>query len=420
MPSMSSDTDVHAGDSGTAGISDTASDSPSFETVEWSDTERSRRFVTAERVTLLVSVLLLGVLYLVDQARGTFIVADWKVTRIDFLFLGAVGVIAAYVVVPAITNRERTGQVLRDLWSRPSAVLASIYVTLVALAGTVGYALVPNPFLNGESYQFNPPVGLTTKAHNGCGGPTSGSAFDEVCRGSLDAPLGTARFGERVDFLLVAGARPTLYVAVIGAVLVIPLAVAVGVTAGLRGGLADRLLMSYVDLQLSIPAIMLYFIGFIYFSASLLLLLAAFGLWTWGGVARLVRSEVIQRREEGHVTVARSLGASQLYIAKRHIVPNITNTLMPAVGQLLALLVLYEAGVAFLGFYEVTVTSWGSMISEYINAEVASQNLQRASQPAHEIWWLSTFPAIAIALLMLSFKILGDGLRDALDPRGGR
>jgi len=176
--------------------------------------------------------------------------------------------------------------------------------------------------------------------------------------------------------------------------------------------------MSYVDLQLSLPAILIYFIAFMTWGASLLILLIAFGLFSWGGIARLVRSEVKQRRERGHVVVARSLGASESYIAKRHIVPNITNTLVPAVFQLLALFVLYEAGVAFIGFYEVELRSWGTLISESINAEIAGQMHERPDEPATEIWWVSTFPALALTLTMVSFKLLGDGLRDALDPRG--
>ncbi|MFW6449076.1 MAG: ABC transporter permease, partial [Halobacteriota archaeon] len=244
-----------------------------------------------------------------------------------------------------------------------------------------------------------------------------GEGFERHCHGSWDAPIGTNHRGFPMEFLLIEGARVALYVVVIGAAFVIPVAAITGVMAGLRGGLLDDLLMGYVDVQLSIPAILVYFIGYVYWNPSLLLLMATFGLLSWGGIARLVRSEVLQRREDGHVLVARSLGASRLYLARRHILPNVTNTLVPAAFHLLALLVLIEAGIAFLGFHDVMLYSWGSTIAEGINAEIAPQLLPRADVPAHHIWWVSTFPAIALTLTMVSLKLTGDGLRDALDPR---
>lgn len=421
MPSMSSD-DEPDSDSGVSTESELRTDdgSPRFETINWDELERSWRVVTAQRLTLLVGLAIIGALYLYDRTQHVYIARNWRVDMVDWVFLVALAIVVAYVVVPVLKNRESVGRILRKLRSRPGVMLASAYLGLIALLGTLGPVILPSPGPSFELNHYNPPAGFTTDAHSGCVGSTSGTAFDEVCRGTIEYPLGTGPLGERVELMLAAGARPTVYVALIGAVAVVPLATAVGVIAGLRGGLVDKLLMSYVDLQLSIPAILIYFLGFIYFGASLLLLLVAFALLSWGGIARLVRSEVIQRRGYGHVTVARSLGASESYVAKKHIIPNITNTLVPAVAHLLALLVLYEAGVAFLGFHEISVTSWGGMISESINSEVASQHITRTDLPAHDIWWMSTFPAIALALTMLSFKVVGDGLRDALDPREGQ
>lgn len=390
-----------------------------FEDVDWTDVDRSRRIVSAERVTLLVGFAVLGVLYLYDSyVAHVYLVGDWRVDRTDWVFLASLVVISAYGLVPALERREFVERVLRRLRSRPAVMLATGYLALVAFAGLLGPVLSPGT--TATVYHFNPPVGFTSEVHAQCAGTTSGGPFDEICRGSWQYPLGTDRLGQRVEHLLVAGARPALYVVVIGAVLVVPIATAVGVVAGLRGGLVDRLLMSYVDLQLSIPAILVYFVFYMYHGVSLLLLVLAFGLFSWGGIARMVRSEVIQRREAGYVTVARSLGAPESYVARRHVLPNVTNTLVPAVFQLFALLVLYEAGVAFLGFHEASLQSWGGTISRWTNAEIAGQHATRTDRPAYQIWWLSTLPALALTLTMLSFKIVGDGLRDVLDPRGGR
>lgn len=399
--------------------------SPRFERVDWDEIQHSRRIVSAERLTLLIGLAIVGTLYLYDRLTPSlYFVSDWRMTTLDWVFLASLVVVLAYGVVPVFKHRESVRETLARLRSKPASLLAMAYLGLLAFVGLFGPILNLTPSHNFQ-YNYNPPYGFSIERHDGdlqyyreCAGTTTGDAFDQVCHGSTQFLLGTNRRGEAIEQLVAAGARPALYVIIIGAVLVIPLATAVGIIAGLRGGLLDKLLMSYVDLQLSLPAILIYFIAFMAWGPSLLILLVAFGLFSWGGIARLVRSEVKQRREHGHVTVARSLGAPESYIARRHIVPNITNTLVPAVCQLLALFVLYEAGVAFIGFYEAELRSWGTVISESINAEVAGQMHSRPEEPAHTIWWVSTFPALALTFTMVSFKLLGDGLRDALDPRG--
>lgn len=396
-----------------------------FESVDWDAVSRSGRLLSAERVTLLVSLLVIGLLSLYNSRTGDiYLVRDWRVDRLDWVFLVAVAVVLAYGIVPLFKHRDSVSETVGRLRTTPSSFLAIGYLGLVAFFGLFGPVLGLEPTRHFR-YNYNPPLGFSVERHDQghqvyrrCAGETTGQHFDEVCHGSTEFILGTGSRGAPLEQLLAAGARPALYVIVIGAVLVVPLATAVGIVAGLRGGIVDRLLMSYVDLQLSLPAILIYFVLFITTGPSLLVLLIAFGLLSWGGIARLVRSEVKQRREHGHVTVARSLGASHSYIARRHIVPNITNTLVPAICQLLALFVLYEAGVAFIGFYEAELQSWGTIISRSINAEVSGQMHKRTNLPATDIWWVTTFPALALTLTMVSFKLLGDGLRDALDPRG--
>lgn len=395
---------------------------PGFENVDWETLDQSRRYVTPERLTLVGLLSVIAALFLYDsRIASVYLVFNWEVTRIEWLFLVALAVLTAYLVVPLVRRPDTTRSVVAELKHRPLSALAAGYLSVFVLIGVIGPFLIPDVLLN-PGYQYNPPPGFTTTVFRDCAGAISGTGFERVCHGSLRFPLGTAELGRRVEHLLIAGARPALYVLVIGGILVVPIATAVGVAAGLRGGLVDRFLLIYVDLQLSIPGILIYFVGFLTVArgASLLLFLVAFGLLSWGGLARLIRSETIQRRERGHVTVARSLGASERYIAKRHIVPNITNTLLPAVAHVLALLLLYEAGIAFLGFYDQSIQSWGATIGQSVNAVESSEHIPRAEVPAWEIWWVSTFPAVALTLTMLSLKLVGDGLRDALDPRGDR
>lgn len=394
-------------------------DPPRFERVDWDEIERSRTIVTAERTTLLVGLLVLAALYLYDtHVAHLYLVATWRVDPVDWVFLLAVVVLFAYGVVPAIKRRKSTRRLLYQIRSNPATLLASTYLLVFATVGLFGPAVLSSPGIQFH-HAFHPPVGFSSQIlPTECLGEVTGDVFERRCYGSMSYPLGTNERGHPMGYLLVAGARVALYVTVIAAVFVVPVAATVGVVAGLRGGLIDDVLMSYVDVQLCIPAIVFYFVGYAYWNPSLLLLLVAFGLLSWGGIARLVRSEVLQRREDGHVLVVRSLGASQPYVARRHILPNVTNTLVPAVFQLLALLVLVEAGIAFLGFHEIDVYSWGSTISESVNAEVAGQMQSRSDHLAYQIWWVSTLPALALTATMLSFKLVGDGIRDALDPQG--
>lgn len=388
-----------------------------FERVDWDEVDRSRRIVTLERLVFATGVLVVTAFFVYNElfAHG-YTLGTWRARPIDFVFLFAVSVLLAYGVVPALKRRRTVTRIVFNLGPASTAALG--YLVVFVLVGLVGPVLLSNPGLRFE-HSLQPPVGFTSEvAGIECLGPVTGGPFDQQCHGSWTYPLGTNHRGLPLGFLLVSGARTALMVVVISLVTVVPIATVVGVVAGFRGGVLDTVLSSYIDVQLSIPAIVFYFLGYAYWGPSLLLLIVAFGLLSWGGIARLVRSEVIQRRDNGHVRIARSLGAPGHYLVRRHIVPNITNTVVPAVFQLLALLVLFEAGVAFLGYHELELYSWGATISEGINAAVTGQMQTRAEFPAYQLWWVSTWPALALTMTMLSFKLLGDDLRDALDPRG--
>ncbi|MEF8780949.1 MAG: ABC transporter permease [Haloferacaceae archaeon] len=395
-------------------------DAPRFEDVDWSRIDRTRRLATIRRVTWLVGVALVGLLYLYDAVYArAYTLGEWRAEPVDWVFLVAVVTLLAYGVVPAIRHRSTVRRIAGEVAAKPAGKLSLGYLLGFVLVGLLAPVVLSNPGLHFE-HAFHPPVGFTSGVTGvECLGAVTGEVFERRCHGTWAYPLGTNHRGHPMGFLVASGARVALYVATITAAFVVPIAATVGVAAGLRGGAIDSLLMSYVDVQLSIPALVVYFIGYTYWGPSLLVLLAAFGLLSWGGIARLVRSEVLQRRESGHVLVARSLGASERYLARRHVLPNVTNTLVPATFQLLALLVLFEAGVAFLGYHQLETYSWGGIISEGINAEVGGQMQTRTEHPAYAIWWVSTLPALALTATTLSLKVVGDELRDALDPRQG-
>lgn len=392
-------------------------ENPHYERVDWSEIESRSEVLTAERTALLIGVVLVFALYLYDSyVANTYLVGTWQAKPVDWVFFLGITVLVAYGAVPAIRRRQSTRRVLAYLCSGPMYAASAAFLGAFVLVGTFGPFVVGEAMLRFE-HSFHAPYGFTARTAwtTECLGEiTQGDGITRYCGGSLTHPLGTNHRGHDLVHLLVTGSRVALYIVVFAVAFVVPLAATVGVAAGLRGGRLDDLLMTYVNVQLSLPAIMLYFLGYMYWGASLLLLLVTFGLLSWGGIARLVRSETLQRREDGYVLVARSLGASRPYLARRHVLPNITNTLVPAVFHLLALLVLVEAGVAFLGFHNVELYSWGSTIAEGLNT-AGSRGFEMAP---HQVWWISTFPAVALTLTLASLKVVGDALRDALDPRG--
>ncbi|WP_257298801.1 ABC transporter permease [Haloarchaeobius sp. FL176] len=224
------------------------------------------------------------------------------------------------------------------------------------------------------------------------------------CYGTWDYPLGTARYGQGLIPLVFTGMRVSLQVALICSMLIVPLATLVGTVAGYVGGVVDDLLMSYTDIQQTVPAIIVYMITIHVYGRSLFVLVVVFGLFSWAGAARLVRSEVIQRREADFVTAARSAGAGHWRIMGRHILPNVSNTVLTSVTRQIPNLILAEAAIAFLALNNIMLPSWGETISSQLKF-------------IPDGWWMSTIPVIVLSVTVLSFSVLGDALRDVLDPR---
>ncbi|WP_114578808.1 ABC transporter permease [Saliphagus sp. LR7] len=395
-----------------------SSDTAAFERVDWDSIEPSKRWLTEERVALAVGLTLLGVVYLSHRASDeAYLLWRWSVGPADWLLLlSAVG-LAAYGLVPLIRDRGQVRRLLVSLSRRPMIVL-SLFV-LVTVLGMALYAIVSGfqPRLTLESgtpgaNKFQPPVGFMSpfiETGNDCVGATTDAPITErACQGTWTHPLGTDRWGYELTDLLVVGARPVLYATVVALGAIVPLSTAVGLVAGYYGGLPDDLLMAYVDVQLAVPAIVIYLVVYMFLGNSLLLLLVVFGLLSWGGIARIVRSETLQRREAGHVRSAKAAGASDAYLIRRHLLPNVTDSAVPAAFHLIAVLVLSEAALSFLGFH-VAFQSWGMTIAEGL-----------FYGPPLAVWWTSLLPAAALAVTVVSIKAVGDGLRDALDPHEDR
>jgi peptide/nickel transport system permease protein len=223
--------------------------------------------------------------------------------------------------------------------------------------------------------------------------------------GSWAHPLGTDDLGRDVVSRLLHGARLSLFTVVV----IIPISTVIGVAGGLIaawfGGWVSRVVMATVDLQLAVPGILLAVLLASLYGPSLRNVVIVLVIFLWAGKARVVRGEAISLAQTDFVTAARTIGATDLGIMLRHILPNLLNTVVILATLDVSTVIIAEAGLSFLGVGVSQETiSWGKMISEGRGVLSIA-------------WWLVTIPGVAIILVALSGNLFGDWLRDALDPR---
>ena len=224
-------------------------------------------------------------------------------------------------------------------------------------------------------------------------------------RGNPQHPLGTDQLGRDTLSRVIYGSRVSILVAVAAVALAGTVGTALGLWAGYRGGKVDYVISMIINMAWSFPYILLALIIVAVLGASLTNLIIALSATSWANFARVIRNEAVRLRAVEYVEAARAVGCSTLRIVTRHVLPNVTATLV-VIGTIeFARAILREAFLSFLGLgIPPQIPSWGGMLSE-------------ARPYMHSMWWLATFPGVAIFLTALGANLLGDGLRDAYDPR---
>lgn len=244
--------------------------------------------------------------------------------------------------------------------------------------------------------------------------PLSMPAFEEAgdMRLRLAPPsavhlLGTDQYSRDVLSRILYGARISLTIGFLAVAISVTLGTFLGAVAGYWGGFVDSVIMRVLDMFMAFPSIVLLIAIVALFEPSIFLVIAALAFTQWPFTARIVRGEILALREREFAEAARALGFSRARLLLRHLLPNAMPSVVVVATLGIGNAIVLEAGLSFLGLGVRSATpSWGTMVDQ-------------GRAYLLDAWWVVTFPGLAIVLAVMAFNLLGDGLRDAMDPRQG-
>ena len=235
--------------------------------------------------------------------------------------------------------------------------------------------------------------------------PIQQTLQDRLLPPSFQHWMGTDQFGRDVLSRLLYGSRVSLAVGFVAVSIYIFIGTLVGSLAGFYGGWVDGVLMRFVDIMLSVPTFFLILMVIAFVGPNILNVMVIIGLTSWTDVARLVRGEILSLKEREFIQAARLIGASDSRIILRHLLPNAMGPILVVATLGVGGAILIESSLSFLGLgVQPPTASWGNMLLE-------------GKEHLTDAWWLVVFPGMAVFFTVLGFNLIGEGLRDLMDPR---
>jgi len=350
-----------------------------------------RNLIFIGLLLVLILIFLLDV-YLVDQI----------LEPLGYFYVLFTIVVVLYGIYPLYVNRRLT----KYYWERTKrhrlSVLGLAFIIFLIALALIGPLFTQDPTKVNFQEKNLPPVGFTIQ--QSVYDLKSAQFVTTESKGTWQHPLGTDDKGRDMLAMLVSGARVSLQVGMLATLIAILIGTIIGVVSAYLGGVADMALMRFTDVMMTFPFfLLLVFIIFI-FGPSLVFIILAIGLTGWTGTARLVRSEALSLRTREFIMASKSLGASDTRIVFRHLIPNVLSTVIVIATLSIPGVILAEAALSFIGLGDPTVTSWGMVLN------AGQRSLDTA-------WWIAVEPGFMLFLTVLAFNFLGDGIRDAFDPR---
>lgn len=347
------------------------------------------------------------ILILLAAFLGATILLDIFVTEeifspLGYLYIVLGTLIVLYVIYPLYTSRRLVSYYWERARRNRLAVAGLAFIFFLTLMALVG------PFFTVDPTQVNfeeknlPPPGFTIE--ESIYSTETQQFTTRVLSGTREHPLGTDNKGRDLLAMIVSGSRVSLLVGLIATGIAVTLGTLIGVSSAYFGGKVDNILMRFTDIMMTFPFfLLLVFIIFI-FGPNLAFIVIVIGLTGWTGTARLIRSETLSLRTREFIMASRALGASDSRIILAHLVPNVTSLIIVIATLSIPGVILAEAALSFIGLGDPSVTSWGMIL------RAGQQNLDVA-------WWVAVSPGAMLFLTVLAFNFMGDGLRDAFDPR---
>lgn len=281
-------------------------------------------------------------------------------------------------------------------------VLLAIFAPILAPPNPQGQYTIPKNYLQGIS----PPGSTGTVVTY----DTNGVAHTK----EVTYTFGTGYEGTDIYYGVIWGARVSIMISLYVVLTAAIIGIVVGALAGYYGGVLDELLMRITDIFLSLPGLILAMAIVVVLGSALENIMLALIIVWWPSYARLIRGQVLSIRESTYIQAAKASGAKNTRILFRHIVPNAFSPMLVTMTMDIGAVVLVAAGLSFIGFGPPDVTEWGRMISDgqdWFLTQVPYQGT------FYNPWWIVIFPGVMILIFVLGFNLLGDGLRDIMDPR---